>query len=124
MICVKSRTGLWLIPASRENENCGTFTPTFPHPARTSTGSTFSPTITRVAIATKSKSSVLETNGNERDTLTLHSITFSSLCYNKTKTTKIIFLTYYILKYSACQKFIYLGTMLLLHKSCLFTIGK
>lgn len=85
------------IPASRENENCGTLTPTFPHPLRTSTGSTFSPIITRVAMATKSKSSVLETNGNERDTRTLHSITFSSLSY-KTKgkyDNQGHFLTYY-----------------------------
>lgn len=66
-------------PASRENENWGTFTPTFPQPDNTSTGSTFSPTITRVAIATKSWSNVFETNGKDRETRTLHSITFRSL---------------------------------------------
>lgn len=41
-------------PANLEKENCGTLTPTFPQPENTSTGCTNSPTITLVAIATKS----------------------------------------------------------------------
>lgn len=41
------------------------------------TGSTFSPMMTRVAKATRSTPSVLETKGKERETRTLHSITFS-----------------------------------------------
>ena len=41
------------------------------------TGSTSSPMMTRVAKATRSTPSVLETKGKERETRTLHSMTFS-----------------------------------------------
>lgn len=41
------------------------------------TGSTSSLMMTRVAKATRSTPSVLETKGKERDTRTLHSMTFS-----------------------------------------------
>ena len=67
------------VPAKREKENWGTFTPTLSQPRRTSTGSTRWPTITLVAMAIKSCSNVLETKGNERDTLKLHSMTLNSL---------------------------------------------
>ncbi|KAH3874376.1 hypothetical protein DPMN_037618 [Dreissena polymorpha] len=52
---------------------------TLPHPCRTLTGSTASPMITLVAMAMKSWSRALETNGNDLDTRTLHSMTFSLL---------------------------------------------
>ncbi|CAN8025834.1 unnamed protein product, partial [Ixodes persulcatus] len=56
-----------------------TFTPTLPHPKVTSMGSMGKPRMTCVARATKSQLSVLDTNGKERDTRRLHSITFSWL---------------------------------------------
>lgn len=56
-----------------------TLTPTLPHPEYSSTGSTDTPHINLVAVATKSWSRVLDTKGNERDTRRLHSITFTSL---------------------------------------------
>ncbi len=67
------------------NNNCFflTFTPTLPFPASTSIGSGCSPTITWVAMATKSWSSVLEMNGKDLDTRTLHSITFSWLSWKQ-----------------------------------------
>lgn len=54
-----------------------TFTPTTPVPVMSPTGSTSSPMMTRVANATRSTPSVLETKGKERETRTLHSMTFS-----------------------------------------------
>lgn len=56
-----------------------TLTPTLPHPEYSSTGSTDTPHINLVAVATKSWSRVLDTKGNERDTRRLHSITLTSL---------------------------------------------
>lgn len=52
-------------------------TPTMPVPVMSPTGSTSSPMITWLARATRSTPRVLETKGKERDTRTLHSITFS-----------------------------------------------
>lgn len=63
-------------------------TPTFPSASlrRELAGlaGTGTPTRTRVAAATKSTSSVLETKGKERLTRRLHSITFSSSSCNHT----------------------------------------
>lgn len=56
-----------------------TFTATFPQPGMTFTASSFSPIMTLVAIATKSCPRALDTKGNERDTLKLHSMTFKWL---------------------------------------------
>lgn len=62
-----------------------TLTPTRPQPYNTLIGSTTSPIITLVAVAMKSWSKVLETNGRDLETLTLHSMTFSWLSYIKYK---------------------------------------
>ncbi len=72
---------MFFLPDRRENENCGTLTPIRSEwRKRTSSiGSGSIPTKICVATAIKSWSNVLETNGNERDTRTLHSITFNSL---------------------------------------------
>lgn len=57
--------------------NWHTFTPTMPFPFMKPMCSTSSPMMASVAMATRSTPRVLDTNGNERETRTLHSMTFS-----------------------------------------------
>lgn len=75
---LRRRGSRWLDDVfSTVSFNRRTFTPTMPFPFIKPICSTSSPMMASVAMATRSTPRVLDTNGKERETRTLHSMTFS-----------------------------------------------